>query len=153
VDTLGQPITTSSVWIRNLLRPIDEGVFLLGLLVMFIDRNERRLGDLAANTIVIRERLAQKAIASIAADPSHNLDDIDAGLISLPEYEMLTDFLKRRKGMSVTHRVDVAKQLAEHFASTLRVTEGNASPEPFLERIFLAYRARAEDAQPADRIT
>jgi uncharacterized RDD family membrane protein YckC len=146
VDSLGQPVTTSSVWIRNLLRPIDEGVFLLGLLIMLIDRNERRLGDLAANTIVIRERLTEKAVSPFASAQGQNLDEIDAGLISLPEYEMLTDFLKRRQGMSTPHRLDVAKKLAEHFASSLRLSAGDAAPELFLERIFLAYRARAEDA-------
>jgi len=146
VDSLGQPVTTSSVWIRNLLRPIDEGAFLFGLLVMLVDRNERRLGDLAANTIVIRERLSEKVVSPFTSGQGHNLDEIDAGLISLPEYEMLTDFLKRRKGMSQPHRVEAAKQLAEHFASTLRVADGDSAPESFLERIFLAYRARAEDA-------
>src|SRR5271154_5557724 len=60
VDSLGQPVATSSVWIRNLLRPIDEGACLFGLLVMIVDKNERRLGDLAANTIVIRERLPER---------------------------------------------------------------------------------------------
>ena len=146
VDSLGQPVTTSSVWIRNLLRPIDEGVFVLGLLVMLIDRNERRLGDLAANTIVIRERLSEKVVSPLTSEQAHNLDEIDAGLISLPEYEMLTDFLRRRKGMSAPHRIEAAKKLAEHFASTLHVADGDSSPEPFLERIFLAYKARAEDA-------
>src|SRR5271156_1331481 len=68
VDSLGQPVTVSSVWIRNLLRPIDEGIFLLGLLVMLIDRNERRLGDLAANTIVIRERLSEKVLSPFTSE-------------------------------------------------------------------------------------
>jgi uncharacterized RDD family membrane protein YckC len=146
VDSLGQPVTVSSIWIRNLLRPIDQGAFLLGLLVMLIDRNERRLGDLAANTIVIRERLSEKVLSPFTSEQGQNLDEIDAGLITLPEYEMLTNFLKRRKGMPTQHRVEAAKKLAEHFASSLHVPDGNAAPESFLERIFLAYRARAEDA-------
>jgi hypothetical protein len=113
---------------------------------MLIDRNERRLGDLAANTIVIRERLTEKAVGAIKAGQGQNLDEIDAGLISLPEYEMLTDFLKRRQRMAALYRLDVAKKLAEHFASTLRVPAGDAAPETFLERIYLAYQARADDA-------
>ncbi len=56
IEENGQPVSRSSVWIRNLLRTIDQGFLLVGLLVMIIDRHERRLGDLAANTIVIRER-------------------------------------------------------------------------------------------------
>jgi len=146
VDTLGQPVSISSIWIRNLLRPIDEGVFLMGLLVMFLDKNERRIGDFAANTIVIRERLSEKAIDVLTLGPAQNLDEIDAGRVSLPEYEILSEFLKRRKRMSGPHRVEAAKRLAGHFASTLQVPEGEFDPEPFLEKIFLAYRARAEGA-------
>jgi uncharacterized RDD family membrane protein YckC len=145
VDSLGQPVATSSVWIRNLLRPIDEGPFLVGLLVMLVDKNERRLGDLAANTIVIRERLPESLPALVLSGAANSLDDIDAGLISLAEYELLRDFLKRRTHMAPSYRQEAGEKLAEHFALSLQLPEAASAPEPFLERIYSAYGARAEN--------
>ncbi len=53
----GQSITFFHALIRNLLRSIDilGQIYPLGLVVMFIDSRNRRLGDLAAGTDVIIE--------------------------------------------------------------------------------------------------
>lgn len=56
----GTPITLAESVIRNLVRLIDflPGAYGLGLVTMFIDSKARRLGDLAANTLVVREQTA-----------------------------------------------------------------------------------------------
>lgn len=56
----GGPIDFRSSCIRNLLRPVDmvPVFYLLGALVIFLNRRRQRLGDLAAGTMVIRERVA-----------------------------------------------------------------------------------------------
>ncbi|MCB8976701.1 MAG: RDD family protein [Ardenticatenaceae bacterium] len=56
----GTPITLAESVIRNLVRLIDflPGAYGLGLVTMFIDGKARRLGDLAANTLVVREQTA-----------------------------------------------------------------------------------------------
>lgn len=56
----GTPITLAESVIRNLVRLIDflPGAYGLGLVTMFIDSKARRLGDLAANTMVVREQTA-----------------------------------------------------------------------------------------------
>jgi uncharacterized RDD family membrane protein YckC len=53
----GQPVHAGEVMIRNLVRIVDflPGFYGVGLLVMFIDKEARRLGDMAAGTIVVRE--------------------------------------------------------------------------------------------------
>jgi uncharacterized RDD family membrane protein YckC len=53
----GQPIGAGEAVIRNLVRLVDilPGFYGIGLLCMFIDKDARRLGDFAANTIVVRE--------------------------------------------------------------------------------------------------
>ncbi|HEY9867770.1 MAG TPA: RDD family protein, partial [Candidatus Obscuribacterales bacterium] len=56
IEQNGQAVSWTSVIIRNLIRIVDTWIFLIGLVVVLIDRNERRLGDLAAGTLVIRER-------------------------------------------------------------------------------------------------
>ncbi len=53
----GQPVHAGEVMIRNLVRIVDflPGFYGIGLITMFIDKDARRLGDLAAGTIVVRE--------------------------------------------------------------------------------------------------
>lgn len=54
----GTPITLSEAFIRNLVRIVDlmPTGYGVGLIVMFIDAQSRRLGDLAAGTLVIHDR-------------------------------------------------------------------------------------------------
>ena len=56
----GTPITLAESVIRNLVRLVDflPGAYGLGLVTMFIDGKARRLGDMAANTLVVREQTA-----------------------------------------------------------------------------------------------
>jgi uncharacterized RDD family membrane protein YckC len=53
----GQPVGAGEVMVRNLVRIIDfmPGFYGIGLTTIFIDPQARRLGDMAANTIVVRE--------------------------------------------------------------------------------------------------
>src|SRR5262249_32763682 len=58
VQANGLPLTASSAIIRNLVRLFDFFPILygIGLVSMFATKQTQRLGDLAAHTIVIRER-------------------------------------------------------------------------------------------------
>lgn len=53
----GTPITLTESVIRNLVRLIDffPAMYGVGILTMFIDGQSRRLGDLAAGTLVVRD--------------------------------------------------------------------------------------------------
>jgi uncharacterized RDD family membrane protein YckC len=53
----GQPVGAGEVIVRNLVRLVDflPGFYGIGLITMFIDPQARRLGDMAASTIVVRE--------------------------------------------------------------------------------------------------
>lgn len=58
VRTDGNPAGVIEVMVRNLVRIVDflPSGYGLGLLVMFFNRQARRLGDFAAGTLVIKER-------------------------------------------------------------------------------------------------
>jgi uncharacterized RDD family membrane protein YckC len=58
VGDLGEPITFTAASIRNLVRIVDFLPFFygFGLIVLFINGRGKRLGDLAAGTIVVRDR-------------------------------------------------------------------------------------------------
>ena len=64
----GAPITLAESLIRNLVRLIDflPMYYGVGVVTMFIDSKSRRLGDLAAGTLVVRER-ARITLESLAS--------------------------------------------------------------------------------------
>ena len=58
IRTDGTPITLSEALIRNLVRIVDflPATYGVGIITMFIDKQSRRLGDLAAGTLVVQDR-------------------------------------------------------------------------------------------------
>jgi uncharacterized RDD family membrane protein YckC len=147
IDQNGQPINWSAVWLRNLLRVIDLGFMFIGLITMVIDKNERRLGDLAAGTLVIKERLPDLSTASIVVSPAskENAAMLDVGRVTPQEYELLISFLKRRDKMAKSQRPLVARELEQHFRDKLaEPSNGNQNSEQFLEKIYTAYQSRAD---------
>jgi len=58
IDEQGLRLQPSQIVIRNLLRVVDclPALYLLGGLASFLSRHGKRLGDLAANTIVVSQR-------------------------------------------------------------------------------------------------
>jgi uncharacterized RDD family membrane protein YckC len=147
IEQTGQPVTWPAVIIRNLIRTVDVGLMLIGLACMLVDRNERRLGDLAAGTLVIRERHPAEGSHSLkisAGDSNHGF--VDIGGVTPQEYELLVSFLGRREHMSKNERPLLAKKLDNYFKVKLQAHDSTERPEDFLEKIYLAYHARAEQA-------
>jgi len=147
IETNGQPVGWAAVCIRNLVRLLDTGLLLIGLLAMLIDKNERRLGDLAAGTLVIRERTTDLATGDIKLLTSAQPDSLlDIGRVTPEEYDLLARFLKRRITLSPTHRPVVAKKLETYFREKLGEVPGGEvksdNAESFLEKVFLSYQAR-----------
>lgn len=116
----GTPITLSESFIRNLTRLVDflPAAYGVGIITMFIDKQSRRLGDLAAGTLVVHDRapitiqeLSVKRTVnygmqslkpiSIEGFPVERLTNDDLGLIE--------DFLSRRD--QLTHRETLAIQI------------------------------------------
>ena len=52
----GTPVDVSSAVIRSLIRVIDIGLLFIGVVSMLVTSKTQRLGDLAAGTIVVKER-------------------------------------------------------------------------------------------------
>src|SRR5512138_64035 len=74
IRTDGTPITLSESLIRNLARLVDffPVAYGVGIITMFIDKQSRRLGDLAAGTLVVQDR-APISIQSLAMKRSVHL--------------------------------------------------------------------------------
>lgn len=141
----GQPISWSAVFIRNLMRVLDQYILMLGVVSMIIDKSERRLGDLAAGTIVIRERSSEFSTQDVVLEfPVNQHDTLDIGRITPQEYDLLVNYLRRREKISKSSRPLIAKQLEDHFREKLAEPEqSDQNSDAFLERIFTLYQTRA----------
>jgi uncharacterized RDD family membrane protein YckC len=124
VDAQGLRLKFSQVVIRNLLRFVDMLPFfyLVGGLACVIGRRAQRLGDVAANTIVIRiPRLSEPNLEQIMAGKFNSLrayPHLEARLrqrVSAPEAALALQALIRRDLLEPQARVELFGELAAHF--------------------------------------
>jgi uncharacterized RDD family membrane protein YckC len=114
----GFPIGFAETIVRNLVRIVDivPGVYGIGLLTMIAGRKTQRLGDVAAGTIVIKERVGQQK-GSIAAIPMPTEQRpvpptrVSAALTPA-ELNLLTSYRNRAASLSAPVRARLAAQIA-----------------------------------------
>ncbi len=133
----GHPITFTAAAARNLLRLVDfqpANSYVLGLLMLFFHKHHRRLGDLVAGTLVVRDRPEDVALApaDIATGPAV----VDAGVPVLTEQEfrLLKQYLSRLDRLPAETRRNFGAQLASRFEG--RVTRTQANSEAFLVELY-----------------
>jgi len=129
VDAQGLRLQLSQVILRNLLRLVDmlPLVYLVGGVASFCSRNCQRLGDLAAGTIVARERkpyapdLEQMAPAkynSLLAYP--HLAARLRSLASPVSVSIAVQAVSRRDGYEPLARIELFQELAAYFQSLVQ---------------------------------
>lgn len=151
----GRPIDATASAIRNLLRLVD-GItlsYVPTIVSILATRRNQRLGDLAADTVVIRDRREidrappAGAFATMPASPPDGARAAAAGstwdVSAIPAEEIATvrAFLERRDGLAGDARARLATQLD----GALRPRVGGAEerePERFLEILYAAKRER-----------
>ncbi len=111
----GTPVTIYEVFVRNVLRLVDflPGFYTVGVLFMFPSRLCRRLGDIAAGTIVIKEEQLNYSAWTDQSRFVHMepLKRINAELTS-DERRLIGGFLQRRGELMPVARDALAQRLA-----------------------------------------
>jgi uncharacterized RDD family membrane protein YckC len=149
----GYPVGFAEVAIRNVVRLVDflPFYYVIGIVVMFIDGRSRRLGDLAAGTLVVKERrdlrletltAELERVATATVEPGAPIANLDR--LTADDLALLHDYLGRRATLRRDAAAALAKRLAGSFGRRLDHDLGDESPESFLERL-------AAQAQPAQR--
>jgi uncharacterized RDD family membrane protein YckC len=132
----GTPVTIHEVFVRNLVRLVDflPGFYAVGVLFMFPSRLSKRLGDIAAGTIVIKE---EQLDYSGRADTKQlvqmePLERINAELTPA-ERRLIGGFLQRRGELLPQAREELAQRLAFPLYEKYRGEYMNA--EDYLVRL------------------
>jgi uncharacterized RDD family membrane protein YckC len=121
VDSGGLKLLPRQVIVRNLLRSVDflPLSYLLGASCAFLDPRSRRLGDIAAGTMVIREIVPGRPdLSSVLPEKYNSLRDFPLegarlrDAVSAEESRLLLDALIRRDSLSPDARCDIYADLA-----------------------------------------
>jgi len=147
MDEQGLRLRFSQVFIRNLLRFADSLpiFYLLGGIACLVTSRARRLGDMAANTIVIRiPETAEPDMDQLLGNRYNSFRDyphICARLrqnVSNSEAGMVLQILLRRDELEPSARMELCRELSAHFRQKTEyppeVTEG-ISDEQYLRNV------------------
>ena len=154
IQRSGRAIGLFESMARNLVRYIDQipGPYVVGVITMFVTRQHQRLGDLAAGTLVVRDReqpapmwgetgartfTAPVFAASAPVPEPHvglTLPSTGIAKLSPADLGVLEGFFARRLDMSMETRQRIALRIAAAIAAKtgLEPPEG-VSVETFLE--------------------
>ncbi len=116
----GFPVDAGAAVIRNVVRIVELvlGFYVISALVMLLSHENKRPGDFAAGTIVVRDRPDDLPVldALLRDDPEHDdgLDREDRALIA--------QFLSRRATLEANASSEIAARIAERVRPKLRAS-------------------------------
>lgn len=157
VDADGLRLRFSQIVVRNLLRTIDmlPGLYTVGGIVLLLSPKLQRLGDIAANTIVIRtktetipdlEPLLGGSYNSLRSYP--HLAARLRQIVQPEEARIALDALFRRDELKPDARIDLFSELAGYFRSVVSFPEQSViglTDEQYVRNIVdLLFRPRVE---------
>ena len=154
----GRPITFWEAAVRNLLRTFDmmpAPFYSIGLISVFINERDQRVGDMIAGTVVVREREAEaptfdQVFAAPVSDSALRRSfkpaqfTADLSPLTQAEIEVVEAFLRRRWDLHDAMREWMAWRVAMPIMYKLRPAYDLESftYEGFLEELLHRYRAR-----------
>jgi len=146
VKTAGHPIGFYESALRNLLRAADilPATYAVGALAMLVTRRFQRLGDLAADTIVVHEKKAwfgrQPPKPSVAIAQA----ELRGVTLSNRERRLLQEFVLRKDRLHPDRREELAEILADAYRKRFSLP-AEASPSTLLAKL---HAAQSEEKRP-----
>jgi uncharacterized RDD family membrane protein YckC len=140
IQDSGRPITPFDAILRNLLRIVDQlpTLYAVGIATILISRENKRVGDYAAGTVVIHEKPLQGvgSIWGIANSPSLAGPVIPVLSLSEDELRLVETFFERRGSLDPDVRRSMGRQIAQRLGARLNVpAEMRPDSEKFLEAL------------------
>ena len=157
----GRPITLWEAVARNLLRIFDAvpgfvvPIYSVGLIAIFANRRDQRVGDIFAGTVVVREREDEapsfsETFSEDLSDPAFKRAneqiafDADLNLMTENEIDVVETFLRRRWDLSEKQRLWMAWRVALPIMYKLKPVydPDKFSYEGFLEELLHRFSNR-----------
>lgn len=140
IDARGLPVSLHQSLARNIVRVLDMAPAFYGIaaIATMVTRTRRRLGDIVADTLVIRDSRSLAYKGQLTAERRHNSLRTPRVLrlirhkISLEEREFLLTLCLRADRMSPASRYDLMHDVAAAYREKLAVEEDSISGENFV---------------------
>jgi uncharacterized RDD family membrane protein YckC len=148
IQDSGRPITPYGAILRNLVRIVDSlpSFYAIGIVTMLISRENKRVGDYAAGTVVVHEKplLGVDAIWSVSATSPQPVPAGPFAQLSIDELHLVESFFDRRSNLDPDVRRSMARQIAQRLGERLNVpAEARPDSEKFLEVLAEQRRSSA----------
>jgi len=127
----GYPIDFTSALVRNLIRTLEFalGFYALSAVSTLLSSENKRLGDFAAGTIVVRDSRVAAPTPSRFAAPSAAIR------MTGEERALVGRFLERRHLLTPQRRRELASQIAGLFRSRVDEATKSLADEALIERL------------------
>jgi uncharacterized RDD family membrane protein YckC len=140
IDARGLPVSLYQSLVRNIVRALDfaPAFYGIGAIVTLVTPSRRRLGDIVADTIVVRDTQPLAYQGQLASERRHNSLRTGRVLrlirhrISLEEREFLLTLCLRADRMSPAARYDLMEDVANVYREKLGVEAEAISGENFV---------------------
>jgi uncharacterized RDD family membrane protein YckC len=143
----GRPITPAESFGRNLMRIVDSSpafLYAIGIVSVLLSKQNKRLGDFVAGTIVIHERELQDIRPLWQPSAAAAATKYGAGNLTPEEFAVVEAFLNRRSSLDAGVRFRMAEQIATRIKPKLTAPPENfPSAEQLLEAVAAERRAAA----------
>jgi len=137
--------------IRNLMRIVDlQPVFTYatGIASIALSKSGKRLGDIVAGTIVVRETMVAQPFGNVPA-PANRAAGTPAlvtARLSDPEFQLLDRWVSRRSSLTAERRRQLTEQVFVRLAESLPVDDGSSDSARLLQLYTSERTARERGA-------
>ena len=140
IDARGLPVSLYQSLVRNITRALDfaPAFYGIGGIATMVSRSRRRLGDIVADTLVVRDAQPLAYRGQLSAERRHNTLRTPRVLrlarhrISLEEREFLLTLCLRADRMSPEARYDLMEDVANVYREKLDLEADSISGENFV---------------------
>jgi uncharacterized RDD family membrane protein YckC len=143
----GRPLTPAESIARNLMRIVDwlPSLYAVGMASALLNKENKRLGDLVAGSIVIREAALSELKASwqVGVAPEGGVPvSLGAASLTPEDYALIDSFLNRRSDLDFHVRLQMGEQILNRLKPKVTLPlDSSMSAEKILET--LAYERRS----------
>ncbi len=140
MDT-GKRVTITAAVIRALFLLLDFPLFIAPILMVF-QRSNKRLGDLAAGTVVVRDQPTAWTPLAAVETPAEAAVPVDAGppLLTDEEFKLLDQFLSRMHQLDADVQRRLQHELVRRF--DLKVPRRDRPADVYLVELFATEQQR-----------
>lgn len=145
----GFSVGFSASAVRNLMRIVDMQPafsYLVGVVSMAFTKSGKRLGDIVAGTIVVREAVIRQPINPARAESNAELAETATAQLTEAEFQLLERWSERRSDLEPDRRRQLAEQVANRVRHALPPATESSDSAALLRLLASERKAREHGA-------